>query len=44
MEKDVWRPEGYPTEDCPHHPGFVWSWDGFGWICSGCAVGLDDTI
>lgn len=42
QEEEPWRPEGYPTVNCPIHPNCLWEWDGYGWICSGCVIGILD--
>lgn len=41
-EEEVWRPDSYPKTLCPYHPNLTWEWDGYGWVCSGCVVGLLD--
>lgn len=41
-EEEPWRPKGYPKQDCPHHPNCLWEWDGYGWVCSGCVIGILD--
>ena len=42
MAENAWRPDSYPKTDCPHHPDSLWEWDGFGWICSPCAAGIEE--
>lgn len=41
LPEEEWRPNGYPEQDCLDHPASLWEWDGYGWICSSCVIGLD---